>query len=117
MNVNDCSDKSRFVHRMLRTVVATRFEKREIHCLKSALGLPEYYKCQQGTKSTGIEALLVMLRRLSYPNRWYDLCPLFGRPEAELSMIFNKVLCTKNKITFQSAYMCITDCGRYLHQV
>lgn len=73
----------------LRTATSTtcRFDKSAIHRVKLALGLPEFYTCQQGTKSTGIEALLVMLRRLSYPNRWYDLCPLFGRPEAELSMI------------------------------
>lgn len=62
-----------------------------IHRLQLALGIPAFYRCDQGTMSTGIEALLVMLRRLSYPNRWYDLCPLFGRSEPELSMIFNKV--------------------------
>ena len=34
---------------------------------------------------------LILLRRLSYPNRLYDLIPLFGRSEPELSMIFNEV--------------------------
>ena len=38
-----------------------------------------------------MEALLILLRRMSYPNRWYDLCPLFGRTEPELSIIFNMV--------------------------
>ena len=34
-----------------------------------------------------MEGLLVLLRRLCYPNRWYDLVPLFGRIEPELSVI------------------------------
>lgn len=56
-----------------------------------ALNIPEFYSCSQGTRSTGMEALLIFLRRLSYPNRWFDLCPLFGRTESELSIIFNTV--------------------------
>ena len=48
------------------------------------------YHCTQKTAATGREALLI-LRRLSYPNRWCDLVPLFGRSESELSLIFNEV--------------------------
>ena len=39
----------------------------------------------------GLEALLILLRRLTYPNRLCDLCQLFGRPEPELSMIVHEV--------------------------
>ena len=49
------------------------------------------YVCKYGTKASGMEALLIMLRRLTYPNRWCDLVRLFGRAEPELSVIFNKV--------------------------
>ena len=49
------------------------------------------YICEQGTKASALEALMITLRRLSYPNRWTDLVPLFGRSEYELSFIFNHV--------------------------
>ena len=68
-----------------------RFEKNELERLKNALNLPDFYRCEQGTKATGMEALLIMLRRLSFPNRWCDLVSLFGRAEPELSSIFNLV--------------------------
>lgn len=56
-----------------------------------ALNLPEKYKCSQGTSATGMEALMILLRRFSYPNRWCELVPLFGRAEEELSVIFSEV--------------------------
>lgn len=59
--------------------------------LRDALQLPAYYICSQGTIATGIEALMILLRRLAYPNRWSDLVPVFGRTVSELSLIFNKV--------------------------
>ena len=43
--------------------------------------------------SAAKEAMLIMLRRLSYPNRLSDLVPLFSRSEYELSLIFNKASC------------------------
>jgi hypothetical protein len=59
--------------------------------LFAALDLPEKYTCSQGTVSTGMEALMILLRRFAYPNRWSDLVRLFGRAEPELSQIFNAV--------------------------
>lgn len=59
--------------------------------LRDALQLPANYICSQGTIATGIEALMILLRRLAYPNRWSDLVPVFGRTVSELSLIFNKV--------------------------
>ncbi|KXJ11471.1 hypothetical protein AC249_AIPGENE107 [Exaiptasia diaphana] len=44
------------------------------------------------TVCPGPEALLILLRRLSYPNRWCDLQDMFGRSQPELSMIFNEIL-------------------------
>ena len=40
-----------------------------------------------------MEALLIMLCILSFPNRWCDFIPLFGRGEPELSTIFSLVGC------------------------
>ena len=59
--------------------------------LCAALAIPDKYTCVQGTITTGMEALMVLLRRLSYPNRLCDLVQLFGRSQSELSFIFNTV--------------------------
>ena len=60
--------------------------------LSSALQLPPKYVCRNGTSASGMEALMILLRRLSYPNRWGDLVPLFGRAEPELSVIFTEYI-------------------------
>ncbi|KAK2564332.1 hypothetical protein P5673_012594 [Acropora cervicornis] len=69
---------------------AKRFEKVNIPRLKNALQLPGYYICRNGTCATAMEALLILLRRLAYPNRWCELVSLFGRAESELSIIDNR---------------------------
>lgn len=68
-----------------------RFSKDDMSRLALALGLPDKYVCKQGTTATSMEALMVMLRRLTYPNRLCDLVALFGRTEFELSLIFATV--------------------------
>ncbi|XP_078378299.1 uncharacterized protein LOC144661419 isoform X1 [Oculina patagonica] len=60
--------------------------------LLDALEIPEYYICSQRTNATGMEALMILLGRLAYPNRWCDLVTIFGRTESELSLIFNKIV-------------------------
>ena len=72
-------------------IVLSRFGKDDMMRLAVSLNLPEGYSCAQGTRATGMEALMVMLRRLTYPNRLCDIVPLFGRSESELSLIFNTV--------------------------
>ena len=69
----------------------SRFSKEDMVRLSVALGIPKYYICPQGTKATGMEALMLMLRRFAYPSRLCDLVPLFGRAEQELSQLFNTV--------------------------
>ena len=71
----------------------SRFSKGDMIHLSAALNIPEYYICPQGTKATGMEALMLMLRRLAYPNRHSDLVPFFGLTEPEQSQLFNTV-CT-----------------------
>ena len=60
--------------------------------LLEALQIPDSYKSHQGSVFTGMESLMILLRRLSYPNRWCDLVPIFGRTEPELSMAFDMVI-------------------------
>lgn len=68
-----------------------RFQKIDFLRLVDGLQIPDYYVCKQRTVCPGQEALLILLRRLTYPNRWCDLIHMFGRQEPELSMIFNEV--------------------------
>ena len=68
-----------------------RFLKDDLVRLGSALQLPPTYVCRNGTSASGMEALLILLQRLAYPNRWSDLVPLFGRAVPELSVIFSEV--------------------------
>ncbi|XP_078364346.1 uncharacterized protein LOC144648756 [Oculina patagonica] len=75
-----------------------RFQKDDMPRLLDALEIPEYYICSQRTNATGMEALMILLRRLAYPNRWCDLVTIFGRTESELSLIFNKVIYCNQKI-------------------
>ena len=66
-------------------IVIHRFQKEDMERLLHALEIPAYYECVQRTKSTGMEALVILLRRLVYPNRWRDLVPVIGRDEVLFS--------------------------------
>ena len=69
---------------------AHRFEKNDMVRLLEALDIPDY-SCDQRTSASGIEALMMLLRRFAYPNRLCDLTSLFGRSVPELSLIISKV--------------------------
>ncbi|CAN7991473.1 unnamed protein product [Ixodes hexagonus] len=69
-----------------------RFEKQDFCQLKEALLMSEAVQSSQGVVVTGEEALLMGLRRLAYPNRWWDLERLFGRHSSVLSSIVGQVL-------------------------
>ena len=69
-----------------------RFTKNEIPRLAEALDIPGTFFCHQGTTAPRIEGLCLVLRRLTYPCRYSDLIPCFGRPVPKLSMIYNVVL-------------------------
>ena len=73
-------------------VMDFRFKKHEIPILGMALGLPEHFRCKQGTVCDRIEALCITLRRFTYPCRYSDLVPTFGRSVPELSMITSTVV-------------------------
>ena len=73
-------------------LLSKRFQQNLFERLVAALQL-ETYTCLQRTGCLAAVALLILLRRLAYPNRWCELAKLFARAEPELSMIFNAV-CT-----------------------
>ena len=84
-------------------LLSKRFQQNHFERLVAALQL-DTYTCHQRTVCSAAEALLILLRRLAYPNRWCELAKLFGRAEPELSMIFNEVCTT-----------CLTDINTFTH--
>ncbi|CAH3112689.1 unnamed protein product [Porites lobata] len=49
--------------------------------LLNALRIPASFKCPQGTVCSGLEGLCLLLKRLAYPCRYFDLISTFGRPK------------------------------------
>ena len=88
-----------------------------MHRLLNGLQIPECYICCHRTYVTGMEALTILLQRLSYPSRWCDLEAIFGRSESELSLFFYKVFnlfyrtCQIKKLSGFSKYppLCLTS--------
>ena len=56
-----------------------RFLRKDICTLHDIMNIPEMFTCYNGVKVTGIEGLCILLKRYSYPNRYLDLIPRFGR--------------------------------------
>ena len=57
--------------------------------------LPTTYRTSAGDITNNVEGLCIVLRRLAFPVRWYDLVSIFGRQEGSLSRIF---IATMDKI-------------------
>jgi len=57
--------------------------------LKDVLQLPEEILCYNNIRVDSIEALCILLKRYSYPCRYTDMIPMFGRPIPQLSIISN----------------------------
>ena len=69
-----------------------RVSKEDLPRLAEVLRVPPQFRCSQGTVCSGIEGLCLLLKRLAYPCRYFDLIYRFGRPVPELCMIYNVVL-------------------------
>ena len=69
-----------------------RFTKPQVLELVHRLGLPDVMRSPSRHSWTGLEGLLVVLRRLSYPGRLGELCEEFGRSKSALSIVFNFTL-------------------------
>lgn len=83
----------------LASIVSRNLSARPSFALKKrtcqpadALQLPETFRCHQRTTADKLEGLCVLLRRMSFPCRYSDMIPRFGRPVPELSMIANTVM-------------------------
>ncbi|XP_040064314.1 protein ALP1-like [Ixodes scapularis] len=69
-----------------------RFEQMDLMELCSALRVPHTIRTAQNVAIPGQEALCILLRRLSYPNRLCDLEGMFGRHSSTLSSATTVVL-------------------------
>ena len=69
-----------------------RFGKLGFERLLYGLQLPTHYHCSQKTIAISRGALLILLRRLAYPNWWCNLVTRFSRTESEMSLIFKEIL-------------------------
>ena len=56
-----------------------RVNKRDLPHLAECLQIPDAFVCNQGSIYEGMEAICKLLRRLSYPCRYSDMIPRFGR--------------------------------------
>jgi len=69
-----------------------RIEKADLPRLAEALQLPATFHCQQRTVFDSMEGLCMLLKRVSYPCRYSDIIPRFGRAVSILSLITNHIL-------------------------
>jgi hypothetical protein len=70
-----------------------RFSRHQIQMLVSKLGFPDVIIIPNHRDCVmAIEAFCLLLRRLSYPNRWFDLKDNFGRHPSSMSRIFHYVM-------------------------
>ena len=70
-----------------------RFSREDIPRLVRALRLPgEFYCPLTRIRCGGEEALLILLKRMSYANRWVDCEFIFGRVESWLEVVFYMIL-------------------------
>jgi nuclease HARBI1 len=67
------------------------FGKSDIPRLVEILGIPNVFITDNRLRTTGQEALCMLLRRFIYPNRQGDLAHMFGRPRDEISRIVNQL--------------------------
>jgi hypothetical protein len=84
-----------------------RFDKSQLNIIIQEFKLPQVFFLSNRLKIDCRTALCVVLRRLTYPNRFADLCVFFGRPESNLSRIFNEIigyLFEKFKVLFEWDY-------------
>ena len=69
-----------------------RFVKQDIARLATLLSLPDVIRVSNGCVCSRVDALCIVLRRFSYPNRLCDLESFFGRPSSTLSLIINETV-------------------------
>ena len=68
-----------------------RFGRGELGLLTEVLQIPESFTRSNGTVASGFGALLMFLKRFSYPCCLSDMVPRFGRCIPEMSLILAEV--------------------------
>lgn len=74
------------------SVLYFRFSKEELLTLCHELRLPDTIRTDHGYRCTGLEALLVLCRRLAFPCRLKELETFFGMSSSAISAIFHWAL-------------------------
>ncbi|KAL1476759.1 hypothetical protein MTO96_036257 [Rhipicephalus appendiculatus] len=69
-----------------------RFQKHDFDSLCCSLDLPQVFTSAQGVRVPGAQAMCVTLRRLAYPNRWFDLEPMFGMHSSIMSSVTDRLM-------------------------
>ena len=69
-----------------------RFLKNDIFVLKDVLRVPDTVRTCNRLAVDDIEALCIFLKRFSYPTRYSDMIPRFGRPVPQYSIISTAIL-------------------------
>ena len=69
-----------------------RFRKVDKERLCNVFDLEPDMLTYNRVRFTAVEGLCLLLRRLAFPCRYFDLQPKFGRPRAVLCVIFNHSL-------------------------
>ena len=61
-----------------------RFSRQHVYELKDASNIPDKVVTSQMTMTTGIDGLFILVKRLTFPCRYTDSVPLFGRHLTEI---------------------------------
>ncbi len=69
-----------------------QFDKDDLVMLSDLMALPDVYQAQNGIVWQPLEGTCILLRRLCYPGRLFDLAPYFGCSIPNCSLIFNNML-------------------------
>ena len=75
-----------------------RFPKNNIYSLIDTLRIPNEVRCHNRESTDAVDALYVLLKRNSYPSRFSDFIPTFGRSVTELCNIASVI----NNHTFET---------------
>ena len=73
-------------------IVDFRFSNTHLYTLLDVLNIPDRVVTVQATVCEDIEALCILLKRLSFPCHYTDMTPMFGRNSTDLCLIYNTMI-------------------------
>ena len=63
------------------------------------LQIPEKLVCRQGTVCSGLEGLLILLKRLAYPCQFTDMTHRFGRKDTGIITFISAIILNHDNMT------------------